>query len=300
MATRSRGLSAGFDWLARGIGMGFRYPKPLFGASALVLLAVLIPTLITLPIQIHAIRSGTPLSPSTSGWMTAFSMLFGLFVLPLYAGYLQVADALENRVSARAGDVIRPYRQGKALRIIGYGIVMLVVYIAVFGLVFVSTGGGVVHWYLQAVQAQANHLPPPTTLPDGIGITVLLAILAGIFMMGFYSIGLGQVALGNRSAFGAIADGLIGALKNALPLLMLTLGLILVWIAAAICLGILVLLFVLIGKLLGLWLMFALIIPFYIALLLIGFTAMFGVMYHLWRDVCGGDNIIGTVEAMAA
>lgn len=125
-------------------------------------------------------------------------------------------------------------------------------------------------------------------------------MVVAIFMMGFYSIGLGQVALGNRSVFGAIGDGIVGALKNLLPLLMLVVGTILLWIAVGIGFGILALLLALIGKLVGLWLVFVLIIPLYIVLLLLVFTSMFGVMYHLWRDVCGGDIATGTAEAVAA
>jgi hypothetical protein len=298
MTTRSRGPSAGFGWLNRGISAGFRHPKPLFGGAALVTLAVLIPTLITLPIQFLALHAGTP-SPAIFGWIMAISALLGLLVVPLYAGYLQVIDAAENGLAARARDVIKPYREGKALRVIGYGIVMLVVYLAMFAIVMAVTGGGVAHWYIQVLTAQATHQLPPTALPDGFGITLLLLMLFGILMMGVYSVGLGQVTFGNRSVFGAIGDGMIGALKNVLPLLMLALGFFLASIAVGICFGIAVLLLALIGKLVGAWLMVLLLVPLYIALVLTLFTAMFGVMYHLWRDVCSDDIVTGTAEVIA-
>ncbi|HKT27270.1 hypothetical protein [Dyella sp.] len=299
MATRSRGLSAGFGWLKRGIGVGFRHPKPVFGGAALLMLAVLVSTFITLPMQFFALRSTTQPPANAFGWVMVVSMLLGLLVLPLYAGYLQVIGAAERGLSARAGDVIKPYREGKALRLIGYGIVMVVVYVAMFAIVIALTGTGVAHWYMQVLTAQANHLPPPTALPEGFGITLLLIMVLGIFMMGFYSIGLGQVAFHNRNVFGAIGDGAIGALKNLLPLLMLAVGLLLAWIATSICIGIMAALIVLIGKLVGEWLVFVLVIPLYIGLMLAVFTAMFGVMYHLWRDVCGDDMVAGTAAAIA-
>jgi hypothetical protein len=34
--------------------------------------------------------------------------------------------------------------------------------------------------------------------------------------------------------------------------------------------------------------------------LLMVFTAMFGVMYHLWRDVCGDDSVTGMAEPLVA
>ncbi|MBM7127343.1 hypothetical protein ACFFJT_07035 [Dyella flava] len=299
MATRSRGPSAGFDWLNRGISAGIRHPKPLFGAAGLLMLAVLIPALISTTMQFQALHSGMPMQPTFFGWMAALSMLISLLVFPLYAGYLLVIDAAERGLPARAVDIFRPYREGNALRVIGFGVVMLLIYAAMLVAVFTLTGGGVAHWYMQVLTARANHQLPPTTLPDGFGITFLLIMLVAIFMVGFHSIGLGQVALGNRGVFGAIGDGMIGAVKNLLPLLMLALGLILVWIAAALCIGIAAFLLALIGKLVGA-LVLVLIIPLYIALLLLVITAMYGVAYHLWRDVCGDDVEPGFAEPLVA
>lgn len=300
MTTRSRGPSAGFGWLNRGIGAGFRYPKPLFGGAALVMLAALIPTFVVLPMQFHALRAGTPLQPTAFGWIWASSTLISLLTIPLYAGYLQVVDAAERGLPARAGDVIKPYREGQALRLIGYGVLMLGIYFALFAIVLAVTGGGIAHWYMQALAAQASHQRPPMALPDGFGITLLLFVVLFIFMIGFYSISLGQIALRNRGVFSAIGDGFMGALKNVLPLLMLALALILIWIAVAICFGIVALLLMLIGKLGGPLLLFVLLVPLYIALVLIVFTAMFGVQYQLWRDVCGDDIVPGMAQPVAA
>ncbi|GLQ46713.1 hypothetical protein GCM10007862_17640 [Dyella lipolytica] len=300
MTTRSRGPSAGFGWLTRGISVGFRHKKPLLGGAAFVLLAAMIPSLITLPMQIHAMQGGTPLPPTTFGWIMAISMLFSLLTLPLYAGYLQVIDEAERGLPARARDVFKPYLEGKALRLIGYGLLQLAIYLAMFAIVIATTGRSVVSWYMQAIAAQANHLPPPTALPDGFGITILLFMVLILFMMGFYSIGLGQVALRNRSVFGAVGDGVIGALKNLLPLLVLAVSLVLAWIVVAIAFGLVALLLALLGKLVGGWLVFVVIIPLYIAFALMVFAVMFGVMYHLWHDVCGDDVATGMAESVAA
>jgi hypothetical protein len=219
--------------------------------------------------------------------------------VPLYAGYLQVIDATQHGLAARARDVFRPYREGKAPRLIGFGLVMVTVYVTIFAIILTATGGGFAHWYLDMTIAQANHQPPPA-LPDGFWTTLLLAAAASIFIMGFHSIGIGQIALGNRNVFGAAGDGIVGALKNLLPLLMLAVGGIVVWLGVSIGVGILVVLLALIGKLVGLWLMFVLVVPVYIALLLFAVTTMLGVMYHFWRDVCGDDDATGAAGAMAA
>ncbi len=299
MTTRSKGPLAGFGWLKRGISVSYRHPKPLFGGAAFLLLACLMPSLVTLLMEFYLLQTGTQPSPATFGGIMAVSMLLGLLLVPLYAGYLQVIDAAEHGRPARARDIFKPYRQGEALRVIGYGLALIVVYIAILAIVIAATGGGIVSWYMQVLTAQASHQPPPA-LPHGFGIAIALFVVLGIFMMGFYAISLGQVALRQRSVFGAIGDGLIGALKNLLPLLVFAVSLVLVWIVAAIAIVIVAALLALIGKLVATWLVFVLIVPLYIAFLLMMFTVMFGVMYHLWRDVCGDDIVAGMALPIAA
>jgi len=299
MTTRSKGPLAGFGWLTRGIGVGYRHPRPLLGGAVLLLLACLLPTLITLPMRLHSLQAGTQPSPTTVAWIMAGSMLLGLLILPLYAGYLQVVDAAARGLPARARDIFKPYRQGDVWRLVGYGLVMLAIYIVVLAIIVVAAGGGIASWYMQALTAQVGHQPPPTALPSGFGVAIALCMVFGLFMMGVYAISLCQVALRRRSVFGAIGDGLAGALKNLLPLLVFAVGLILVWIVVALAIALVAVLLALLGKLIGAWLVFVVAIPLYILLLLAMFTAMFGVMYFLWRDVCG-DISPGMSPSMAA
>jgi hypothetical protein len=299
MATQFKGPLAGFRWLKNGISVGFRHPKALLGGAAFLMVACLLPTLITVPMQFHAISTGTPQSPAFFGWVMAISVLFGLLIVPLYAGYLQMVDASERGLPARASDVFKPYRQGQAWRLIGFGLALMTVYVATLGIIVVGTGSGIASWYMQVLTAQATHQPPPT-LPPGFGITMALFMVFGLFMMGLYAISLGQVALRSRSVFGAIGDGIVGALKNLLPLLVLAVSLLLTGIAVAIAFGLLVLLLAMLGKLVGPWLMIVLVIPFYVALMLAMFGVMFGVMYYLWRDVCGDDIVTSAAPAIAA
>jgi hypothetical protein len=298
MTIRSRGPAAGFGWLTRGISVGFHHPKPLFGGAAFLMVAALLPSLITLPVQLHAISAGTPLGPAILGWITVGSMLLGLLLVPLYAGYLQMIDAAERGLPARALDIFKPYRQGEALRLIGYGLAMVLVYIAMFGIIIAAMGGGIASWYMQALTAQANHLPP--ALPHGFGVAMALFLALGLLMMGFYAISLGQVALRQRGVFGAIGDGAIGALKNVLPLLVFALIATVAWIVVIIAFVLAVILLALLGKLVGIWLMLVLIVPLYIALFLVIFTVMYGVMYYLWRDVCGEDIVSNMPPPFAA
>jgi hypothetical protein len=300
MTTRSNGPAAGFGWLKKGFSVGFRHPKPLLGGAAFLVVACLLPALITLPMQLYATTAHTPPNPTSFLGIMAVSMLISLLLVPLYAGYLQLVDAAERGLPVRALDIFKPYRQGEALRLIGYGLAVAVVYVAIIGLIFVATtGGGTADWYTQALTAQANHQPPPA-LPNGFGFAIALFLGLWLLIMGFYAISLGQIALGRRNVFGAIGDGLVGALKNVLPLLVFGVSAILVAIGLAIAFAIVAVLLGLIGKLVSAWLVIVLLVPLYIALLLGMFMVMFGTMYYLWRDVCGDNFVPDMAEAIAA
>jgi len=300
MTTRTNGASAGFGWMTRGISVGFRHFKLLIGATALLVLAALMPVLVQLPLQFFLLRSGTQASPGTFALIMAVPMLLGLLILPIYAGYLQVIDAAEQGRQPRARDIFNPYRQGEALRLIGYGLAVLVVYLACIVLIIAATGSGLASWYLQLLTAQSNHLPPPTTLPAGFGTALTLLVVFGIFMLGFYSIGLGQVTLRRRRVFAAMGDGFTGTLKNLLPLVVFVLSILLAWIAAIIVIALLALLLGLIGKFVGIWIVFVVIVPLYIALLLVLISGGFGVMYHLWSDVCGVGTLADAGPTLTA
>ncbi len=288
MTTRSRGASAGFGWLMRGFSAGFRHPKPLWGGAAILLVAVVLPSLATIPIRLHAIQADVPVSSMTSVGLTALTMLIGLLVIPLYGGYLQVIDAAECGRAARIRDIFGPYRDGSALRLIGFGLVVLLIYFAIFALLLVAMGGGLLHWYMQALTMQAQPVPP--SLPHGFGTLIAVGTAFFLLFTVFYAIALGQVALGRRGVFAAIGDGVVGTAKNALPLLAYALGGLLALIAIAIALALAMMLAFLLGRLVGNWLMLVIAVPLYIGFMMAIFMAMFGVSYHLWRDVCGGDD----------
>lgn len=299
MTTQSKGPWAGFGWLQRGISVGFRHPKPIYGGAIILLLLVMVPSLAMLPFQFHVAATGAPPNPTLFTGIMAGSMLLGLLLVPLYAGYLQVIDAAERGLPAGIGGIFNLYRHGGALRVIGYGVALVVIYLALVGIVILAAGHGIVSWYMQVLAAQTSHVPPPG-LPQGFGIAMALFTVMALFMMGFYSVSLGQVALGDRSVLNAIGDGFLGALKNLLPLIVLAISLIVAWIVLLVVFVIVGFIIGMLGVFVGKWLLFALLIPMYIVLGLVVFAVMFGVMYHLWRDVCGGDTLPGTAQTMAA
>lgn len=300
MTTRSRGPAAGFGWLTRGFSVGFRHPRAIWGGAAILLIVVLLPTLLTLPARIHAVQDGVPHAPAMSFGWTLFSMLIGLLLTPLYGGFLQVIDAAESGRLARVRDIFRPYRDGSALRLIGFGLAILLLNVAVIAILMLTLGGGLLHWYMQSLGMQAQQPPMPPSLPHGFGVFIALSMVFALFMSGFYAIGMGQVALGRRGVFASIGDGIAGAAKNVLPLLASALGGLLALIAIAIAVMVVVMVAVLLSKLIGQWLVLAIAIPLYIAMTMTMFMGVFGVSYHLWRDVCGTDDATATPEPVTA
>jgi hypothetical protein len=177
-----------------------------------------------------------------------------------------------------------------------------VVYVAAFAIVLAVAGGGIGQWYVQALGMQAGSQPPALPgMPPHLGIAIALFAVLLLLIMGIYAISLGQVALGGRSVRGALADGVVGSLKNLLPLLVFAVSVTVAWIVIVIALVLVVGAVALLGKVVGVWLTIVLAVPLYIALMLAAFVVMFGAIYHLWRDVCGDDAApAGTAQSIAA
>ena len=286
MTMRARGPLAGFRWLKDAINLGRTNPRAVFGGAALVALMSMVPSLITLPMQ-FAMTPGPGMLAAVMG----VSMLCGLLLAPMFAGYMRIIDAADRGHAARAVDVFMPYRSGEAPRLVGYGLAMLAVYVLIGALLVAVAGRELVDWYLQAISVQngADQTTAVTALPDGFGRAFALGMVCALLITGVYAISLGQVALGGRSVLDSVRDGLVGSLKNLLPLLVLAVSGIVAMIVLVLVFGVVAAGLALLAQFVGAWLMFALMLPLYCALMLAMFVVMFGVMYHLWRDVSGNE-----------
>ncbi|MDH5835030.1 hypothetical protein [Luteimonas kalidii] len=289
MSTRTMGPGAGWSWLARAVNLGRHNPKAVIGAIALVAAVALVPSIVQM-----AAQSGLGASPDALLTVIGLSTLVSLVVFPLLiGGALRVIDAAERGRPAAPTAVFDAFRSGQGGgRLIGFGLLMTALYLAVFGTLIGTFGQGLPEWYMQLMQlsmesggkpVQPDDIPAP---PDGLGMVVALGLLFGLFLGGAYAIGFGQVALGGRGVLPAIGDGLTGSLKNLLPIVVLA-------ILSIVALFALMLLVLLVGGLLALIgglvhpaLAILLVAPVYLGMILLMYVVMFGVMYHMWRDVC--------------
>ena len=296
MSTRAMGPGHGWSWLARAVNLGRNNARAVIGGIALVALVALLPSLVQMLAQ-----QALPGSPDALLAVIGLTTLVSLLVFPpLIGGALRVIDAAERGQPARPGDVFQAFRAGGGSgRLIGFGLAMTAIYLLVFGGIIAAFGTGLPEWYGQYMEVvqrsmEAGGKPPsPDQIPmppSGLGVVMALCALAGLFLGGAYGIGFGQVALGGRGVFAALADGFAGALKNLLPIIVLAILSVVAMLALVLVVTIAGGLLMLVGGLVHPVLAALLALPVYAGMILLMYVVMFGVMYHMWRDICAAPT----------
>lgn len=286
MQTRAKGPGAGWSWLAGAVNLGRHNPKALFGAAALLMVVALVPSIL------QAIAAEF-IGPQVAVWVAAVGVVLMVVVFPLMiCGFLRVIDDAEHGRSTRALAVFDTFRADQDRgRIIGLGVLLFLIYACLIALVFGFAGREVLDWYLQVMAAAQSATPgtPPVVppMPEGMGRVFALSLLVMMITGGLYAIGFGQVALNRRGVGGAMADAITGTLKNVLPLLVLTLLGLVGMIAAMLVLLLVLMVLFLVGNLVHPLAGLVLAVPVYVAFLVMLYVVMLGVMYFIWRDVCG-------------
>lgn len=302
MTTRTMGPLSGWRWLARAVNLGGGNPRAVLGGATLLALVALLPSVIQLVVQNGL---GVTSVAATIALM-GFSVLFSLVVMgPLSAGYLRLLQATETGVPTRAAAIFDIFSDGQAVvRVIGVLALLLVVVLLLVGAVALAFGGD---FFLQiaAVMQELENAEPGTapalpSLPSGLGTLIGLTFILSMFFNGAYAVAMGQVALGGRDIPGALGDGLLGALRNVLPLLVMTIVVTVMGMVVLLVLGLLLALLTILGSLVHPALGIALAAPLYLAAIVVVYVVMFGVMYFMWRDVCGGQQAGGGQHEVVA
>lgn len=293
MTTRAVSPGSGWRWFRQAINLGRNNPKAVFGAVALLAVIALIPSVIQM-----ALQYGLGLSPQAVMVVIGLTTMVSLVIYPLLiGGLLRVIHAAENGRPTRATAIFDTFQAGgDRVPLILFGLLMTAIYLAVFLAVISLFGKDFMTWYwalitaTQAQQAGGAALPPEAmALPEGFGRVMGIGSLFALFMGGVYAIGFGQVALGGRRVGAAFADGLAGTLKNVLPIVVLAVLAVVAMFGLVLVVGIIAAILMLVGGLVHKALGVLLLAPIYIGMLLVIYVVMFGVMYFMWRDICG-DN----------
>lgn len=298
MTTRAVGAMASIDWLKQAVNLGRTNPKAIFGGAVLLVVAIFALALV-MALLVGGLGMALPEGGAVTGGLSIL-VAGGVMALmaTLIAGYLRLLDAVETGRPASAGDVFSAIGQGgTAIRAIAFMLVlMLAQNLLVFGLIG-ALAPEFGSWYLENMRASVSGASPPAELPSGFGLAMVVTWVIGMFAYGVQSIGFGQIALRDQGVGAALSDGVRGAAKNLLPLVVLFLAMVLAAIALAIAMVILVLLVGMLGKLVGNWLLVLVGIPLYVAFVVGLIVVMFGVMYFMWRDICGGAAPAASADA---
>lgn len=301
MTTRTVGAGHGWKWIVQGVNVGRANPRAVYGATAVVALLALVPNVLQAVLQI-----AFGLEPGTQIMVIGATSLVSIIVYPLLiGGVLRVIDAVEHGRPARPSDVFATFTGGNAGRFIGFGVLMGALYIATFYALVSAFGEGVVEWYMdvlsisQEMSAQSAPASPPEMPmpPAGIAPLMALAIFFGVYYATVYAIGLGQVALGGRPVMQAFTDGLGGALRNVLPVIIAAAIAMAGGFALMLAFAMVVTIITVVASLVHPALAALLVLPLYLLLLLVLYIVMFGAMYAMWRDICGPQDASGPADA---
>ena len=284
MATRMTSPLAGIRWLRDGINLGARNPRTLVFAAALVLVCGIVPSLFVTALQF--------LFPNNQAMFfvaMGLSVLIGLALSPVFAGFLQVIHAIETGQPTRALRDLRAVSHGR---------------LETRHRIFVADVGGVRDRLRARGVGRGPGRPPDLCGPAG-GLCVRRAAdadgndaagvparerrrrsCAALLIGGIWTIGYGQIAIPRRGVVASLIDGIIGTLKNIPALIVLLLAAFLLSIVLVIVFLIVATVLGLIAKFVGGWLAIVLLVPLYVALALGAYIVMFGLAYAMWRDIC--------------
>lgn len=284
---QTNGPAAGWSWLKRGLNIGFEHPRVLFGAGALLLGYAVVVVILQ-----EGLEYLFDLSPHAQLALTGVLMVVGAVIHPvLGAGFLRLMAAVEHGRPVGALSLLDAFRRDQGVsRVVVTGLCLTAIYVLFLALLWLTVAPDLGSWYMQ-IMALGPHpardaLP---ALPHGTGTAVAIAIVFFIFYSAAYAIAMGQAAMRAQAPMEALRDGVVGAFKNVLPLLVLALTSMVGLVVFAVALGIALLIVGALLSLISKALAMVLIIAVYLGIVLLAYVVIFGVMYAMWRDVAGDE-----------
>ncbi|HET7932328.1 MAG TPA: hypothetical protein VFL63_13195 [Rhodanobacteraceae bacterium] len=286
MQTHAKGPGAGWWWLIRGFTVLGRKPGTILGAAALLGVCMLV---------LSSAQMLVPLHGNAKLAVVGVSMLIGAMLYPvLYGGFMRVIDAIRHDRPANAFMLFEPFKPGQGgarLALFGFG--MWVIYAAFIALLASTVGRAMWTWYLDFLAHQPPLGTPVTSLPplpSGFAVTLALVTVFFLFYSGAMAVGIGQASLRSASPVAAIKDGVAGAFKNVLPLVVLAICAILAILVVAVVIGIVGAILLGILAFLSKSLAVVVFVIVYVVMIVFMFAIIMGINYAMWHDVADGGN----------
>lgn len=303
MSAQSVSIAAMFGWVVDSFKLLRKNFRGLVLASFITLVLAI---LVSIPMwsvmafnMMGAMKTG---GMPMAGDMTMFyavyaiTLVISLFLFPpLLVGWFRLCQNIDQNNAASGFDILKPYKDKQVwLRSIGFALLALVIYAAVFGL-FALAFSGVISDFMQQMQAQqlaamTGAAPAPPSFPLGFFLAYFGFLGLALFLQFIYMTGFAEISLRPTSVVASMKMAASGVFKNALQLILflfclfvaamiffMIIGLILVMIVAALffihqALGMIV------GGI------------FYIVFLLCIYPLMFAGQYFVWKSILGGNG----------
>lgn len=287
MTAKSISFGAPFSWLASSFDALSKDSGTTLGATALLVVILLIPTVI----QQVLLRVMQPISMGAVVTIQAIFMVLGTFLFPpLMGGYFRFLHARELGQPVRATDVFALLREPPAAwRMITTALLFTAMYVVAAIALNFATGGYVIEFFKVAMTTVPGQPPVFPPIPSGFLLWVVVIVFLGITLMTAYMLAITQTALSTRTPMDAIGDGFAVTLRNLAVFAVFYLAMCLAGLVLALILGLVIGLVAVLFGLISPILAMVIVIPIYLVLLLVTYVVMFGFNYYAWRATLGDD-----------
>jgi hypothetical protein len=288
MTVKSISFDAPFAWLAASVESLRKDSGALFGATALLLMVVLVPAVI----QQVLLKVMQPMTMGTVLVIQAFFLVISTLVVPpVMGGYYRILHARAQGLAMQPATVFALFREpAAAKRMIGTELIFLAVSVAMLLAMYFAVGGYVGELMKVIAAATPGKTPEFPAPPSGFLLWVMLFAFVGMIVMTARTLAFAQAALGSRSPIEAVGDGFAAALRNLGAFIVFYLAIcfagFLFLLVFALVIGIITVVLGYISPILVL----AVIVPIYLVLVLAICVVLFGFNYQAWRGTLGDDN----------
>ena len=300
MTARHVPLGAMYRWISGALRLLFAHPGPLLGASALMLLAIVLmsaPSLLVMgPLMSHPGQTPESLAAIGLGrvaWMYGVMLVLNLALMPpLVLGWFRLLHALDVGGGGRALDLLAPFRDSASwLRGVGYTLLAMLVGLLLVGLFAAAFWTPLTAFMAQASANQAalaaGLSPSPPDFPGSLvlGYFVFIVVL-GLFQLAYF-IGFAELALRPTSVTASLGTAVAGVGRNLLRLLAWVISLMLAGLVAMLVIGLLLGLVLMALTMISPMAATVGIVLIYVPILLLVYPLMHAGAYLAWKDVLG-------------
>jgi hypothetical protein len=231
------------------------------------------------------------------GDMTAFFTMYGITVVvsllafpPILIGWFRLCQNMDHNTAVSGLDILKPYKDSQTwLRGIGFALLGMAAYIAVFGLFALAFSGAITELIQQTTAQQAAILagaqPAPPNFPISLVFGYFGFIAIATFLQFVYMVGFTEISLRTSSPIEAMKLASAGVLKNALKLFLFFICIGIVFYIAMLIIGLILALIVMalsfIHPVAGAVAAFALFLPVMLCL----YPLIFSGHYFMWKGM---------------